>query len=206
MITNDEQNNSETEPDEHTEDDLDTLQPLLVLATALLDTDRLRIVGLLAGAHANRMELAQATGLSHKELLHHLDTLQSFGIVKLQEPAPREPDPYSRYELNAETFRQARQAMGKFKGVRKRPSDTRLMILETFMPNGKLTAMPLKQPQIVTILEEIAQKFDPERQYSEREVNVILEDVHEDYVTIRRYLVDYGYLNRTRDGSVYRKS
>ena len=93
--------------------------------------------------------------------------------------------------------------MGKYKGVRKRPSDSREMTLETFMPGGKLSAMPLKQSQIVVILEEIARKFEPEKQYTEREVNVILEEINEDYCTTRRYLVDYGYLSRTRDGSVY---
>ena len=202
MIMNEEKESQETQA----EDDLEAIQPLIALASALLDNDRLRIAGLLAGGPTNRMEMAHATGLSHKDLLRHLDSLQSFGIVKLQEPAPRDPDPYSHYELNADTFRAARQAMGKHKGVRKRPSDSRLMTLETFMPDGKLTAMPMKQPQIVVVLDEIALKFDPEKQYSEREVNTILEEISEDYATLRRYLVDYGYLTRTRDGSVYRKN
>ena len=203
MITNEEKEQQETQ----TEDDLDALQPLIGLATALLDVDRLRIAGLLASGPASRMEMAQATGLSHKELLRHLDSLQSFGVVKLQEPAPRDPDPYSRYELNSETLRQARQAMGKYKGVRKRPTDSRLMTLETFMPGGKLTAIPMKQSQIVVLLDEISLRFDLEKQYSEREVNVILKEISEDhYATIRRYLVDFGYLTRTTDGSVYRKN
>ena len=203
MITNEEKEKQETQ----TEDDLAAIQPLIGLASALLDNDRLRIAGLLAGGPSNRMDMAQVTGLSHKELLRHLDNLQSFGVVKLQEPAPRDPDQYSRYELNAETFRVARQAMGKYKGVRKRPMDSRLMTLETFMPGGKITALPLKQPQIVVILDEIALRFDPEKQYTERDVNLILEEIsEEDYVTIRRYLVDYGYLTRARDGSVYRKN
>lgn len=193
----------ETQP----EDELEAVQPLISLATALLDNDRLRIAGLLAGGPANRIDLAQATGLSHKELLRHLDSLQSFGLAKLQEPAPRDPDPYSIYELNAETFRTARKAMGKFKGVRKRPTDSRLMVLETFMPGGKMHAMPMKQPQIVIILDEVSLKFEGEREYTEKEVNEILSEIYEkDFVTLRRYLVDFGYLNRTRDGSVYKKN
>jgi hypothetical protein len=193
--------------DTQTEDEIDALQPLLTLATAMLDNDRLRIAGLLAGGPSNRIELAQATGLSHKELLRHLESLHSFGLVKLQDPAPRDPDPYSVYELNGETFRTARKVMGKFKGVRKRPSDSRLMVLETFMPGGKMNAMPMKQPQIVVILDEVSLRFEPDREYTEKEVNAILSDIYEqDFVTLRRYLVDFGYLNRTRDGSVYRKN
>src|SRR6476661_8477215 len=73
------------------------IEPLIALASALLDTDRLRIAGALANGPANRMELAEATGLSHRELLRQLDILMNFSVVKLEEPAPRTPDQYTRY-------------------------------------------------------------------------------------------------------------
>lgn len=188
------------------DDNSDALQPLMALATALLDTERLRIAGLLAGGPANPMQLEQATGISHRDLLRHLDSLQNFGIVKLQDPAPRDPDHYSAYELNAATFKVARQAIGKYKGVRKRPSDSRELTLETFMPDGMLTAFPLKKAQLVVILDTVATRFEAEKQYTEREVNVILASITDDFATLRRYLVDYGYLSRTSDGSVYHKN
>ena len=181
----------------------DPVEPLIALASALLDTDRLRIAAALVGQTANRMELERVTGLSHRDLLRHLDILQLHKIVKLVEPAPRQPDQYTPYELNLEAFRAARQAMGKYKGVKPRPTDARELVLETFMPGGKLTAIPRKQDQIVTILDVIARKFEPEKRYTEREVNVILEDINEDYCTIRRFLVDYGYLSRS--GGIYEK-
>jgi hypothetical protein len=188
------------------EDEADALQPLIALATALLDTDRLRIAGVLANGPSNRMDLERATGIPHRELLRHLDSLQSFGIIKLQDPAPRDPDHYSPYELNASTFRAARQAMGKYKGVRKRPSDSRELTLETFMPDGKLTAFPLKQAQLLVFLDTVSARFDAEKQYTERQVNVVLAEITDDFATLRRDLVDYGYLSRTSDGSVYHKN
>jgi hypothetical protein len=186
--------------------DENALEPLISLASAFLDLDRLRVAAVLANGPASRMELEAATGISHRDLLRLLDNLQSFGIVKLQEPAPRDPDHYSPYELDLNAFTAARKAMGKYKGVRKRPSDSREMTLETFMQGGKLHTLPLKQGQIVVILEEIARRFEPDRQYTEREVNTILEETTEDFATVRRFLVDYGYLTRTRDGSVYQKT
>jgi len=184
--------------------DENALEPLISLATALLDLDKIKIVAVLANGPANRMDMAMATGLSHRELIRLLDGLQSFGLVKLEEPAPRDPDHYSRYELNQQAFTAARRAMGKYKGVRKRPSDSRELTLDTFMPDGKLRSLPMKHSQIVVILEEIARQFEPEKQYSEREVNAILEEINEDYCTTRRSLVDYGYLSR-KDG-VYTKN
>src|SRR5215210_3134206 len=182
----------------------EVIEPLISLASALLDTDRIRIVAALVSEPANRVRLAEITGLSHKELLRQLGLLQYFGLVKLEEPAPRHADAYSRYELDEEAFRAAGRALGKYKGVKPRPTDAREMTLETFMPGGKLVAMPLKNPQILVILDELARKFEPEKQYTEREVNAILEDVNEDYCTLRRSLVGYGYLSRS--AGIYTKN
>jgi predicted transcriptional regulator len=187
---------------EHNQEEL--FQPLISLASALIDMDRLRIVAQLVNGPANRMELAEATGLPQRELLRQLGLLQYFGLVQYKQPAPQYPGPDALLVLNEEAFRTARQAMGKLRGSKPRPTNARLMTLETFMPGGKLAAFPLKKEQILVVLDEIATKFEPDRQYKERDVNVILEDVNEDYCTLRRYLVDYGYLKR--HAGVYTKS
>jgi len=46
-------------------------------------------------------------------------------------------------------------------------------------------------------------KFDSSEKYTEKEVNQILESVYPDFVTLRRYLIEYGFLDRTADGSKY---
>src|SRR5215210_1147083 len=174
------------------------IEPLISLANALFDTDRLRIAAALLNGPSSRMELAQVTGLSHRELLRQLNLLQYFGLVKAEEASPRHPDPYSRFLLNEEAFKAARQAMSRYRGRKPRPTDKRELTLDTFMPDGKLNAFPLKQEQIVVILDEVVKKFDTEKQYTEKQVNVILEDVNEDYCTLRRMLVDYRYLSRSK--------
>ena len=50
----------------------------------------------------------------------------------------------------------------------------------------------------------IAGGFAPGRDYSEDEVNRILQNLHSDHATLRRYLVDAGLLRRDR--GVYRRS
>ncbi|HEX9989131.1 MAG TPA: DUF2087 domain-containing protein [Chloroflexia bacterium] len=176
--------------------DESVLEPLISLANALFDTDRLRIAAHLVAGPASRMELAEVTGLSHRELLRQVGLLQYFGLVKTEGDV-RNPDYHTRYELNQEAFRAARQAMGKFRGVKPRPTDSRELTLETFMPGGKLVAFPKKNDQMVVILNKMAERFEAGKQYTEKEVNVILEDINEDYCTLRRCLVDYGYLSRS---------
>ncbi len=79
-------------------------------------------------------------------------------------------------------------------------------ILRTFFPegdDGALHRLPKKQKQIIAVLTNLIKRFEPGNTYTQNEVNRILEEAYSDYVTIRRYLVDYGFLNRKPDGSLY---
>jgi DNA-binding CsgD family transcriptional regulator len=66
-----------------------------------------------------------------------------------------------------------------------------------------LLAFPRKQKAKLVVLNRLAGLFEPGRRYSEKEVNGVLSAVYGDYVTLRRYLIDYGFLGRKRDGSEY---
>jgi hypothetical protein len=69
----------------------------------------------------------------------------------------------------------------------------------------KLRIFSAKEKKKVIILNRIAAKFETGRVYTESEINAILSDIYEDYVTLRRYLIEYGYLRRTRDCKEYWK-
>ncbi|AFU12388.1 Transcriptional regulator [Bacillus thuringiensis MC28] len=69
--------------------------------------------------------------------------------------------------------------------------------------DGPLSKFPKKQKRKLIILRHLVKKFDSNQKYSEKEVNTILENVYPDFVTLRRYLIEYGFLDRTADGSQY---
>lgn len=73
---------------------------------------------------------------------------------------------------------------------------------------GKLTAFPAKRKMKIYCLIYLAQKFEPEKEYSEQEINDFLLDWHTfaDPATLRREMYDYHFLDRSRDGKVYRLS
>lgn len=80
-------------------------------------------------------------------------------------------------------------------------------ILRNFLDgSGKLTAFPAKRKMKIYCLFYLAQKFEPEKDYTEQEINNLLLDWHSfaDPATLRRELYDYGFLDRSRDGKVYR--
>ena len=70
-------------------------------------------------------------------------------------------------------------------------------------PEGPLSHFPRKEKRKIAVLLQIRQRFDATRHYTQTEVNEILASASEDYTTLCRYLVDYGFLGRTRDGSEY---
>ncbi|EIT87082.1 hypothetical protein A374_02474 [Fictibacillus macauensis ZFHKF-1] len=68
---------------------------------------------------------------------------------------------------------------------------------------NKLKYFPAKEKQKLVVLREIATLFTPKQQYSEKEVNEIIKRIYDDFVTLRRYLIAYGFLDRKKDGSSY---
>ncbi len=71
---------------------------------------------------------------------------------------------------------------------------------------GKLTAFPAKRKMKLYALLYLVQKIPADTDFTEREINDILLDWHTfaDPATLRRELYDYHFLDRSRDGKVYR--
>ncbi|CQR71831.1 hypothetical protein SOV_06230 [Sporomusa ovata DSM 2662] len=69
--------------------------------------------------------------------------------------------------------------------------------------SGPLTLFPLKEKKRVAILRHLLTNFELGKTYTEKEVNSILQQFYPDYVLLRRYLIDYGFMDRTQDGSSY---
>jgi len=66
-----------------------------------------------------------------------------------------------------------------------------------------LKTFPPKEKKKVVILTLIAAQFEKGRRYTEQEVNHIIIPIFVDYFTIRRFLIIYGFMSRTRSGSEY---
>lgn len=67
----------------------------------------------------------------------------------------------------------------------------------------RIKLMPGKEKKRYALIVFCSKLFDAEKRYTESEINEILKPVHEDYALLRRYLVDYGFLDRKQDGSIY---
>jgi hypothetical protein len=69
-------------------------------------------------------------------------------------------------------------------------------ILRRYFRGGRLTQIPSQLSRRRVVLDRLAQEFDVGSRYTERQVNAILRRFHEDVASLRRFLVDEGFLDR----------
>ena len=72
--------------------------------------------------------------------------------------------------------------------------------------DGRLTQWPTKQKTQRMAATYLAARFEPGREYSEKEVNELLMDWHTfaDWALLRRVLCDWRYMERESNGTRYR--
>ncbi len=71
-----------------------------------------------------------------------------------------------------------------------------------FRPDGTLIAIPVKSAKKIAVLHHIAGDLSPDTKYPEKELNLIIAKYHDDTAAIRRYMIEYGILDRDSE-SVY---
>lgn len=79
-------------------------------------------------------------------------------------------------------------------------------VLATYFKNGldgAIDTIPSKEKKKLIILQHILKRFETGEQYAEKEVNDILKTVHTDFVSLRRHLIEYGFMDRSDNGSAY---
>jgi DNA-binding transcriptional ArsR family regulator len=176
--------------------DATRLEELSLLFKALSDPARLRILGLLADRPLAGHELAERLSLTPPTISHHMRRLAAAGLVDVT------PDAQSRiYSLRMESIRALSQATDENTAVRDASQEDDAVI-RAFFEGPRLRQIPASRKKRVIILRRLLERFEPLRAYPEREVNDLLREAHDDVATLRRELVDYGFM--ARDRGIYR--
>ena len=81
-----------------------------------------------------------------------------------------------------------------------RDIEYRQKVIDTFFEYGKLKSIPAQQKKKRIVLEVIAQAFEYDRIYSEREVNILIANFHDDFCTIRRDMIGEHLMERDARG------
>ena len=177
------------------------LEMRAALFKALGHPVRLLILNLVKMRPRHTEELAEILLLKPATVSFHLSQLSKAGLLESQKQQY-----YQVYSLAGDVLRKPLSDL-VFLAQPELAAEVeedayRAKVLQTFLRRGRLTQIPaqLKKQQI--ILEKLAEEFEPERAYTEREVNQILVEYHDDVAALRRGLVSHGLMKRAK--GIYR--
>lgn len=169
----------------------------------LCDKSRLNIVKSLIDEPMYVELLSERLKLSPSTVSFHLKKLEEAEIV-----TSKREQYYQVYYINSGIFSKTVGEIIKSENSNKREEDMReeeyrKKVIDSFYEYGKLKSIPVQQKKRRIVYGELANKFESGRCYSEREVNIIIADVNDDFCTIRRGLVEEGFLSR--ENGIYKK-
>jgi hypothetical protein len=175
--------------------DATRLEDLSLLFKALADPARLRILGLLAERPLAGHELADRLDLTPPTISHHMRRLVAARLVDVV------PDAQSRiYSLRTDAIREISTSVLNQQAAPE--SEEENAVLRAFFDGPRLRQIPASRKKRVVVLRRLLERFAPGRDYTEAEVNEMLREAHDDVATLRRELVDYGFM--ARDRGIYR--
>ena len=179
-------------------------EELLNFFKALADANRLKIVGLLAQRPYTVEELAALLHLGASTVSHHLSRLAKAGLV-----VARAEGYYNVYSLQTDVLREMARRLLSQESLPSLADDIDLssfdrQVLTAFTgPDGRLKAFPAQEKKYLVLLHRVVKIFEPGARYSEKQVNQILSQFHEDTAKLRRDLVDYHLMAREGGGGQY---
>ena len=177
---------------------------LVTFFKALADSNRLKIVGLLAEKSYSVEELAELLKLKPPTISHHLAKLVEAGLVK-----SRPESYYSVYQLDQSVLESKARSMFSQQELSTVASEVdadaydKKVIKDYSRRDGSLKTLPSQRKKLEAILRYLVKAFDVGKRYSEKQVNEILARYHDDTATLRRELVGYGLMQREGGGEEY---
>ena len=163
---------------------------------AVLDPVRLAVLGASVAGTVDVAEMSVTLKVPRGDIARAVGDLRSSGLLR--------PDG----TLDTEALRTVARSLPEGSGGRGEPiegpwSDSEAQVLGRFFADGRLVEIPTTAQKRRLAMEKIALEFQPGRRYSEREVNLEIQLIHDDYAAIRRYMVDEGFMDRA-DGAYWR--
>lgn len=157
----------------------------------LLDPDRVAVVGAVAAAPGDADELARRAQAPPQEVVRTLAPLVQAGLVRREE---------GRYAIAPEGWREVARSLPQPPPPSRRVAfgltEDEARTIAPFFQGDRLVELPAAHGKRRVVLERLALEFEPGRRYPESEVNQLLHRFHDDHVTLRRLLVDEGFLDR----------
>jgi biotin operon repressor len=171
---------------------------------AFADANRLKIVGLLAQQPYSVEELAALLDLKPSTVSHHLAKLAQIGLVSAKTESY-----YNVYQLDEKALETKSRNLFSQENLAASVVDIdanaydNKVIKDYVRKDGSLKIIPAQRKKLEAVLRYVVKAFEMNKKYSEKKVNEILSQYHEDTASLRRELVGYGLMKREGGGGEY---
>lgn len=174
---------------------------LLNFFKVLANESRLKILGLLANQERSVGELADLLEVKEPTVSHHLAMMKELGLVNMRAEGNTRI-----YWLNTQALEAMSKDVLSQSNLATLVGDTaddawERKVLQSFLNGERIKAIPAQQKKQLVLLHWLVEKFEPGRQYTEREVNDIIKQHHEDSAWFRRSFIDHRLM--ARDKGIY---
>lgn len=170
---------------------------------ALGNESRLKLAGLIADRERSVQELAALLGLKEPTISHHLAILKDAGLLAL-----RVEGNTHWYRLDLDALNRTNQSVFAA-NLAKVPYEAdgevwEREILRNFLDGDRLTKIPDARRKRWVILKWLTRRIAVDTPYTEAEINAAIKRHHPDAATLRREMVGYRMLERSK--GVYRRT
>ena len=159
-----------------------------MLCGLLAEDERLRVYAAVVLGAGTPSEVAAGSGLPARQVVVALHRLEQGGLVSVVD---------GRLVPDTGAFKDAvREASPDSAEEPLDPDRQRAAVLRAFVRDGRLVQLPAARAKRRVVLEHVAACFEPGVRYPERAVDAVLRAWYDDYVSLRRYLIDEDLMAR----------
>lgn len=180
---------------------------LLRFFKALADETRLKMAALLASKPRSGEQLAEKLSIKPATVSHHLSKLADAGLVSstaeghkkfyslrldavratAQQLQCKDPGLLVSEDANTSKFYPNRVSYDEY---------DRKVLKDFFNSDGSLRQLPMQRKKFLAVLKHIVKDIEPGRQYTEKQINILLKRRHPDTASLRRGMIDFRLMER----------
>ena len=177
------------------------LENVTEIFKALADRSRLLVVRSLVEKPQYLEELSERLNLAVSTVSFHLKKLEKADLIWKEKQQY-----YTIFSIKKELFEMKLEEMMEFEIDEKKQQEDRIQqykekVLKTFMQNGRIKQIPAQKQKRWIVFEQILNEFEFGKEYTEQQVNEIIQKYHEDHCSIRRSFIEERVM--MRENTIY---
>ncbi|GGI45933.1 hypothetical protein GCM10008018_14600 [Paenibacillus marchantiophytorum] len=184
------------------------LDKIITYHKALADPTRIRILILLAEGESNGQVLAEKLGITPATITHHAAKLREASLIYERRDKNTIYFALNEYFIRSHAtatidliYKNKKGGTDPMDDQEAKSNVQQSIIRNFFTQDGKLKHIPAQLKKKLIVLKHLIEQLEKGRSYTEKELNVWIEQFHPDFATIRREFIMHQFM--FRENNIY---